>query len=316
MPVGSMMHRPQRRLLLSVVGVLVIGLAALVTIHFPYDTDAALSEVEVKKEIEFYRHAYEASPKDNPTPATALYLKLEEETGPGEKKKIRDFVDRYGLSGKKALEIGAGSGHLQDVVSDYTALDISPTAQRFFHKPFVLGTATALPFPDNQFDVAWSVYVLEHVPNPEQALREMRRVVKPNGYIYLLPAWNVVTWLADGYNVRPYSDFTLKGKIIKASIPLRKSVAFRGAYIVPIRFLRLLELWMSGSPSTLRYRRLTPNYEKYWGPDSDAVNSIDPYEAYLWFASRGDKCLNWSGPLPSLFRHDPPDKLVIQVKKR
>jgi len=27
----------------------------------------------------------------------------------------------------------------------------------------------------------------------------------------------VVTWLADGYNVRPYSDFTLKGKIIKAA---------------------------------------------------------------------------------------------------
>jgi SAM-dependent methyltransferase len=309
------MHRPRIRLLLSVLAILVIGLAALIAIHFPYDTDAAPSEVEVKKAVEFYRQAYAASRKDDATSATTLYVKTDEGSGPAEKKEIQDFVDRYGLSGKKVLEIGAGTGQLQDIVSDYTALDISPTAERFFHKPFVLGSATALPFPDNQFDAVWSVFVLEHVPNPEQALREMRRVVKPNGYIFLQPAWYVVTWLAEGYNVRPYSDFTLEGKAIKASIPLKKSLAFRGTYIIPIRLLRLLDFWMSSSPGTLRYRRLNPNYEKYWGPDSDALNSIDPYEAYLWFASRGDECLNWSGPVPSLFRHGHIDKLVLRVRK-
>jgi hypothetical protein len=131
MPVGSVIHRPKIRLLLSVVGVLVIGLAALITIHFPYDTDAAPSEVEVKKAIEFYRHAYEASRKDNPTSATTLYVKIEEGSGPGEKKEIHDFAGRYGLSGKKALEIGAGSGQLQDVVSDYTALNTVKAPQRY-----------------------------------------------------------------------------------------------------------------------------------------------------------------------------------------
>jgi len=28
-------------------------------------------------------------------------------------------------------------------------------------------------------------------------------------------------------------------------------------------------------PTKLHYRRLVPNYEKYWVPDSDAINSID-----------------------------------------
>jgi len=293
----------------------VAALAALVAIHFPYDTDAPLSEAEVKKAIDFYRRAYEAPRHDNPTTEDDSYVKTAEGCAPGNKKRVEDFVDQYGLKGKKALEIGAGSGYLQDVVPDYTGLDISPTAERFFKKPFVLGTATALPFPDNQFDMVWSVFVLEHVPNPEQALREMRRVVKPNGFIYLQPAWYVVTWLADGYNVRPYSDFNLKGKIVKASVPLRKSLAFRGCYIIPIRFLRLLDVSMAGLPSTLHYRRLIPNYEKYWGPDSDAVNSIDPYEAYLWFTSRGDECLNWPGGFPNLFRHARLDALIIRVKK-
>jgi hypothetical protein len=45
-------------------------------------------------------------------------------------------------------------------------------------------------------------------------------------------------------------------------------------------------------PTTLRYKRLQPNYDHYWINDSDAVNSIDSYEAALWFLSRGDECLN------------------------
>jgi hypothetical protein len=28
-------------------------------------------------------------------------------------------------------------------------------------------------------------------------------------------------------------------------------------------------------PTELHYRRLVPNYEKYWVPDSEAINSID-----------------------------------------
>ena len=61
-------------------------------------------------------------------------------------------------------------------------------------------------------------------------------------------------------------------------------------------------------PTRLRYRRLTPNYEKYWIADSDAVNSIDSYEAMLWFLSRGDECLNCS-----LFNFGGP--LIIRVHK-
>lgn len=42
-----------------------------------------------------------------------------------------------------------------------------------------------LGFPDNSFDavVCWSV--LEHVPNPNKAIDEMFRVLKPGGYIWV-----------------------------------------------------------------------------------------------------------------------------------
>src|SRR5215471_15306241 len=117
--------------------------------------------------------------------------------------------------------------------------------------------AAALPFPDDSFDGIWSIWVFEHVPNPEQAFSEARRVAKDKGVLFLLPAWNCTPWAADGYEVRPYSDFSLGGKLIKASIPLRSSPSFRLMYLIPNRIVRSLVSYMG--PTKLRYRRLTPN---------------------------------------------------------
>ena len=147
-----------------------------------------------------------------------------------------------------------------------------------------------MPFQDGSFDGAWSIAVLEHIPNPEQALSETRRVLKDNGVLFLFPSWNCRSWAADGYDVRPYSDFGLSGKLIKASIPLRSSVAFRLAGLLPNRLIRTVAARFG--PTKLHYRRLVPNYARYWVPDSDAVASIDSHEAMLWFLSRGDECLN------------------------
>lgn len=185
--------------------------------------------------------------------------------------------------------------------------------RRFYHKKFVLGSATSLPFPDDSFDGAWSIWVLEHVPNPEQALRELRRVMRNDGVVFLYPAWGCASWYAEGYAVRPYSDFSIGGKLVKASIPIRNSSLFRAITIVPNRLIRSLAFQLGG-PTRLHYRRLTPNYEIYWVPDSDAVNSLDRYETILWFRSRGDECLSsrdtWR---PAILRTYPP--FVIRIKK-
>ena len=42
-------------------------------------------------------------------------------------------------------------------------------------------SAVDLPFPDESFDAAYSLYVLEHVPDRHRALQETRRVLKPGG---------------------------------------------------------------------------------------------------------------------------------------
>jgi ubiquinone/menaquinone biosynthesis C-methylase UbiE len=170
-----------------------------------------------------------------------------------------------------------------------------------------------LPFDDNEFDVIWTIAVLEHVPDPEKALLEMRRVLKHHGLLILNPAWYCRSWAAMGYPVRPYSDFNLKGKLTKASIIFRNHVLFRSLYILPRRLFRLLHALFMKRPLEFKYKTLEPNLEKFWMSDADAVNSMDPYEAILWFTSRGDKCLNFPDILSQFIVRTGP--IIIRIIK-
>ena len=142
-------------------------------------------------------------------------------------KALKEFIDKYHLRDKRCLEIGCGRGIFQDLVNDYTGIDLSDSLKKYFHKPFYQSSASKLPFEDNDFDIIWAIWALEHIHDPEKALVEMRRVLKPGGLLFLHPAWFCQSWFADGYLVRPYRDFNLGGKIIKCSLLIRDSIWFQ-----------------------------------------------------------------------------------------
>jgi len=217
---------------LKVSAAYVLILTILTLIHFPYHADQDAPPKIKKESGAFYADIY-AAPKTasatpetaKPTEAESRYVQIAAEMvkREGILPRVTGFAKQYGLADKRVLDVGAGTGYLQDVVPNYVGLDISTSARRYFHKPFVEASATDMPFRDNEFDAAWSVWVLEHVPKPEQALNEIRRVVKDGGMLYLKPAWNCAWWMGEGYQVRPYSDFDVQGKIRKASLNLLAS---------------------------------------------------------------------------------------------
>lgn len=270
----------------------VVGLVAWIGIvlwHFPWAVDGPVNKEETQKK--FYAEMYTAGPSTIVKNTQMAQAAISANEDLHIRDHVAEFVKKHHLERSRVLDVGSGTGALQDVVANYTGLDISPTAARFYHKPFVVGTATAMPFKDGEFDAAWSIFVLEHIPNPEAALNEIRRVIKPGGFLYLEPAWDCAPWAAEGYEARPYSDFGVYGKAVKASIPIRRSKVFKGTYKVPIRLIRSI----GHGPTRLHYRRLTPNYREYWQADSDAVNNLDPYELMRWFTSRGDDILRFDG---------------------
>ena len=302
--------------LLRVLAVATLAFVACGVLNFPYSYDSPVSSQKIEAARKYYEDAYRRKPAEAPTQTDAEYQTRYEKIAKisaeqiGIERRVQAFVNDYDLRNKSVLDIGSGRGHLQDLVDNYTGIDISPSVAPLYHKKFIVGSATAMPFADNSFDAAWSIFVLEHIPNPEQAFAETRRVIRDGGMVFLMAGWNAGSWLADGYEVRPYSDFGIMGKLIKASVPLRSSAPYSAITLIPVRTFRKFASVFG--PTTLRYQQLTPNYEKYWQQDSDAVNSIDIHEGLLWFLSRGDDCLNCNGP--AIFMHDR-RTLIIRLNK-
>jgi SAM-dependent methyltransferase len=60
---------------------------------------------------------------------------------------------------------------------------------------FVVGNVQALDLPDDTFDVVHAHQVLQHVDDPVQALREMRRVCRPGGVVAARDSdYSAFTW--------------------------------------------------------------------------------------------------------------------------
>lgn len=51
---------------------------------------------------------------------------------------------------------------------------------------WVQGTAYALPFPDESFDLVHASFLFIHLLEPQKAMAEIRRVLRPGGYVHLV----------------------------------------------------------------------------------------------------------------------------------
>lgn len=99
----------------------------------------------------------------------------------------------------RVLEVGAGAGHnvphYPAGIDELVLLEPSPSlltralrraADAGRAATGVAGSAEALPFPDASFDTVVSLLVLCTVADPDAALREIRRVLRPDGQLLFL----------------------------------------------------------------------------------------------------------------------------------
>jgi SAM-dependent methyltransferase len=202
---------------------------------------------------------------------------------------LRQWITDLGLENGLALEVGSGMGLLQNELERYIGVDLAPTSALHLHKPFAACSGTHLPFPDNTFDAVWSIWVLEHVYDPQAMLAEMRRVTKSGGTVFLCSANGVGTWAAQGLRVRPFRDLNWSQRAKKVVLPFRTFFITRALLALPGRLRELAAYRRHRKPTTLRYGRLQPNYETYWESDADACVSLSAYSIMLYFLSRGDE---------------------------
>jgi SAM-dependent methyltransferase len=101
------------------------------------------------------------------------------------------------LAGKRFLDVACGTGHLAGLAAhqgaDSEGIDFASTMierARANHPAvkFVEGDAQQLPYEDSLFDAVACAFALLHFAQPEQAIQEAGRVLKPGGR-YTFTVW-------------------------------------------------------------------------------------------------------------------------------
>jgi len=106
------------------------------------------------------------------------------------------FVELIGKENPKILDCGCGTGRdlkfLENFECELYGIDLSKgmlrVAKQNLNKTSLLrGDYRTLPFKDNYFDGVVSIASLVHLPKKEKtvALREFRRILRPQGVLYI-----------------------------------------------------------------------------------------------------------------------------------
>lgn len=99
-------------------------------------------------------------------------------------------------TGQKYLDVGCGNGaapiHIAQTFGlDVTGVDVDPEqieaartkGKEVENARFMTMDGTQLPFSEGEFDIVFTNKVTHHIPNWQEALKEMARVLKPGGYL-------------------------------------------------------------------------------------------------------------------------------------
>lgn len=94
---------------------------------------------------------------------------------------------------------------------------------------FLIADAVKLPFKNGEFDAVFCLDSIEHFLDPEKAVREMKRVLKRNGYLVILVHTNSLLfriiwffwentrgWVWKGTHIQEFSGSQLR-KLIKSA---------------------------------------------------------------------------------------------------
>lgn len=203
---------------------------------------------------------------------------------------LRSELGRLGLNhGARILDAGCGSGRTLEDLAAYgtvSGLELDPDAAEFAASrgcgEVKQGNLEHLPWDDGTFDLITCLDVLEHVPDDRGALAELRRVVKPGGWLVLtVPAYQVLWSLHDAANhhYRRYSRRGLRLAAVESGWRLVRMTSFNSILLPVAAAVRLAQ----------RRRRPDSSYNPELNLGPAWLNSVleRPLRAEAWWLDRG-----------------------------
>lgn len=96
----------------------------------------------------------------------------------------KEFINFCDLKGR-ILDVGCGTFYNDNNLhlAGYYGMDVADFKSRSF--PFAVGVGEGIPFKNAVFDTVLLVAVLDHVIKPEVVIKEVSRVLKEGGMLYV-----------------------------------------------------------------------------------------------------------------------------------
>ena len=169
---------------------------------------------------------------------------------------VKQQLSSYDLLDKTVLEIGCGRGGLscwlaqraqrprQIVAADFSRTAVEKGAEYartlgLSGITWEVGDIQDIKRPDESFDTVFSCETIEHVPDPNRALSELSRVLRPGGRLFLTtPNYLGMMGLYRIYSVLRGRGFTEEGQPINNCLLLpatRSWVERAGLRVVQVR---------------------------------------------------------------------------------
>ncbi len=150
----------------------------------------------------------------------------------------------------KILDVGCGTGANLEMLSEFGVaggVDVSAEALSFCRERGLVnvkqGAAEALPYDDKSFDLVTGLDVVEHLDDDLAGLKEMRRVLRPEGRALLfVPAFMFLWGVQDDISNhrRRYTLKHLKEVVRTAGFEVERATYVNISFFTPIFLGRLL----------------------------------------------------------------------------
>lgn len=154
-------------------------------------------------EKEFYKKTYRSA-YENQNAET-----LWEESLPEAKKRVLRFEDYY-TQDTRLLEIGCASGFFLDAVKDkvetVTGIELTKEYVKYARERGIDVRESLDEIPDNTYDLIFMFHVLEHIDDPINFLKEVKKKLSQNGKL-IIEVPNVDDILVSVYKIKNHLDF-------------------------------------------------------------------------------------------------------------
>ena len=147
-------------------------------------------------------------------------------TGNSSRTYLHRFLARAGQAvapGERVLDAGAGRAPYRDLFAHahYESADFVAMKGMKYAPPDYVCDLASIPVEDARFDHVILTQVLEHLPEPGDVLRELHRVLKPGGTLWLTAPFFYVVHERP-YDFFRYTQFGLRHLLERAGFEVRE----------------------------------------------------------------------------------------------